>query len=134
MPVLHLGQSNIRHKYRLGDEWLEGSCAEGDLGLLIDSQLSESQQHALADKKANSILRCIKHSITRQSIEVIILLYLVLMRPHPEYYVQFCGPQFQKEVKAFECIQRSPAKLEKGLEGMSYEDKGLWVYLVWRGH
>jgi len=26
--VLHLAQSNARHRYRLKDEWLECSCAE----------------------------------------------------------------------------------------------------------
>lgn len=27
--VLYLAQSNARHRCRLGDEWLESSCAEG---------------------------------------------------------------------------------------------------------
>ena len=72
--ILHLGQSNAGHKYRLGEEWLESSPAERHLGVLVDSRLNRSQQCALAAKRANRILGCIKHSISSQSKEVIILL------------------------------------------------------------
>ena len=58
--ILHRGQSNAGHRYKLGDRWLESSPAERDLGVLV----SMSQQCALAAKRANGILGCIKHSIT----------------------------------------------------------------------
>ena len=39
--VLHLGQSNPKHQYRLGREWLESSPEE-NLGVLIDERFNKS--------------------------------------------------------------------------------------------
>ncbi|XP_055554008.1 uncharacterized protein LOC129734474 [Falco cherrug] len=127
-PILCLGQSNAGHK--LGEEWLESDPAERDVEVLVDRRLNMNQQRALAAKRANRIVGYVKHSITSRSKEVIILLYSAvillysaLVRPHLEFCVQFWAPQFKKDVKVLECIQRRATKLVKRLEGTSYEEQ-----------
>ncbi|KAK4831715.1 LOW QUALITY PROTEIN: hypothetical protein QYF61_018767 [Mycteria americana] len=118
--ILHLRWSNAGHKYKLGAEWLEGSPAERGLGVLV---AAGSIRRALAAKRANRTLGCIKHSRTSQPKELIILLYSALMWPHLEFCVQFWAPQFKKDVKVPECIQRRAPKLVKGLEDMSCKEQ-----------
>ncbi|GAB0194663.1 cAMP-dependent protein kinase inhibitor alpha [Grus japonensis] len=102
--VLHVGQRNPKHNYRLGEEWIEGSPEEKDLGVLIDGKLNMSWQCALAAQKANRIQR----GVTSRLREVILPLYSALVRPHLEYCGQLWGPQYRRDMELLERDQRRP--------------------------
>ena len=113
--VLPMGWDNPKHKYRLGNEWIESSPVEKDLGMLADEKLNMTQQCALAAQEANPILGCIPSSVASRAREGILPLYSALVRPHLEYCVQLWGPQDKTDMDLLEWSKRRATKMVRGL-------------------
>ena len=112
--VLHLGQRNLRHLYRLEGAVLESSPAEKDLGVLVDETLNVSQQCVPAVWKANGILGSISREVASRDREGIVPLCSALVRPHLQYCVQVWGPQYRKGRELLERVQRRPHRCSEG--------------------
>ena len=79
--ALHMGRGNPKYKYRLGEEWMESSPEEKDLGVLVDGKLTVSQKHALTAQKATRVLGCTQSSVGSRARGGILPLCSALLRP-----------------------------------------------------
>ncbi|KAJ7397618.1 protein arginine N-methyltransferase 8 [Pitangus sulphuratus] len=68
--VLHLNQGNPQCQDRLGDELIESSPAEEDLGTPVDVQLDGTWPCVLATQKADRVLGCIEKCVASRPREI----------------------------------------------------------------
>lgn len=78
--------------------------------ILVESQLSMSQQCGLAVMKANCVLGCISKSTASRPRDVIIPPDLAFVRPHLEECVQFWSLQLKKDIEKLEWDQQRATK------------------------
>ena len=105
--ALPLRRNNPQHQHRLGATQLESSLAEKDLGVLVDTRLDVNEPCALAAKKVNGILSCIRRSIAscgrRWSCT-------------GECCVQVWALQYKRDMDVLERVQERAVKMIKGQE------------------
>jgi len=94
------------HQYRLRADLLQISSVERDLCVLVDDKLTMSQQYALAAKKANGVLGCLKKCVASKSREILFPLYSALVRPHLQYSIQFSAVKMFKGLEHLCCEER----------------------------
>ena len=112
--VLRLGKNKPRHQEKLGTALLESSEGERDLGVLVDSWMSTSQQCALVAQKANGTVGCMRRGVLRRSREVLLALYSALVRPHQDYCATFCALQFTDR-ELLQIVQHRATRMIKGV-------------------
>ncbi|KAK4810809.1 hypothetical protein QYF61_008781 [Mycteria americana] len=94
--VLHLHRGNPQYQYRLGDEWIESSPEEKDLGILVDEKSDTSWQCVLCSSESQL---------------------------YPGLHTKKHGQQHKKDMDLLERVQRRATKMIRGLEYLSYEER-----------
>jgi hypothetical protein len=121
--VMHIGNSNLHHEYTLGNNIIEKSQQEIDLGIIIAENNKWENQCSGVVKKANRILGLISRSFEHKTEKVVIPLYKSLVRPLLEYCSPVWSPFLAKNIDKLERVQRRATKLIYNLRHLSYEDR-----------
>ena len=121
--VLHIGKHNRRDIYHLGNNLIDETVEEKDLGVTVSNTLSWSQNVAACAKKANRVLGMIKHTFSYMDKEMFLTLYKTLVRPHMEYCQEVWSPHLKKDIAVLEKIQRRATKIVPSLKDLPYENR-----------
>ena len=81
------------------------------------TQISVPENNAL--RLEIGLIGC--RSIKSRSVEVILKLYLALVRPHLDYAMQFWSLYYRMDIILLESVQRSMTKMIEGIYNFSYE-------------
>ena len=86
---MNIGRENPQNRYNINSVMLNRSECERDLGVQVTSDLRPRKQCIEARNGANRLLGSITRSIKSRNTEVILKLYLALIRHHLDYAVHF---------------------------------------------
>ena len=121
--IMSAGKGNWQVDYTLSGTTLGRAYSARDLGVQVCSDLRPREQCIIARNRANKILGFIKRCVTNRTSEVILRLYLALVRPHLDYAAQFWSPYYRKDTESLEAVQRRMTKMIPGLRNLPYKDR-----------
>ncbi len=119
--VLQVGTRNQKFDYEMNGAKIESVQCVKDLGVTIGSSLKFSQQCKEATGKANRMLGFISRNFLFKNKDVILPLYISLVRPHLEYTVQSWSPHYAKDIAKLEAVQWRATKMITSLHNKSCE-------------
>ncbi len=111
--ILHVGTRNQKFDYEMNGVKLDRIQCVRDLGVSTASNLKFSQQCKDATGKANRMLGFISRNFSFKNKDIILPLYISLVRSHLEYAVQFWSPHHTKNSKI------------RSYSGKGYEDDNI---------
>ncbi len=121
--ILQMGTRNEKYEYEMGGVKLESLQWVKDLGVTITSNLEFTQHCKEAACKANRMLGFINRNFSFKNKDIILPMYISLIRPHLEYAMQFWSPHNAKDISKLEAFQRRATKMIPSLRNKSYEER-----------
>ena len=121
--AMHFGKDNKKFIYLLGNNMINATTEEKDLGVTISDDLCWSKHISNCVKKANRTLGMVKHTFSYMDKEMFLSLYKALIRPLLEYCPQIWNPFLKRDINALESVQRRATKIVPELKDLPYEER-----------
>ena len=109
--------------YSMGNQKLNISRCEKDLGVHIDDQLKFDKHITNMVNKANKIMAITRKTFEYLDSEVFCYIYKGLVRPHLEYAAPIWSPHSIKMKEEIENVQRRATKTIPGYRELTYEER-----------
>jgi len=93
------------------------------LGVIINQSLKSSSQCVAAAKAANRTLGMINRTFVNRHTEILLKLYLSLVRPKLEYCIQAWRPYLKKDIDLLEKVQKRATRMMITEKGLTYEER-----------
>ena len=121
--TMHIGRSNQQADYQLNGSTLGKTSQEKDLRLVVANDLKSSVHVTTVAAKANSRLGIINRNFSVLTKDILLPLYLSLVRPILDYGAKSWSPHLVRDIQALERVQRRATKLVPGLTQLPYESR-----------
>ena len=121
--TMHLGRSNPKHMYTMGQAVLESTATEKDLGVTLDQDLSFTPHTNIIIAKAAQRIGMIRRSFRYLDTEAFLALYKSKVRSVLEYASPVWAPSNKKDAKKIETVQARATKLLPALRNLTYPDR-----------
>ena len=89
---------------------------------MVNQNLRSREQCINATNRTNRVLGFITRSVSNRSADVILKLYLALVKPHLDYAVQFWSLYHRMSIDKLETVQRSMTKMIQGIRNLTFKD------------
>ncbi|MCP3853075.1 MAG: hypothetical protein GY694_23025, partial [Gammaproteobacteria bacterium] len=125
--MMHLGKNNPCYEYTIPDGdnviTLETTDCEKDLGVHVDPLLEFNEHIAKIVKKSRSLAGMILRNISSRTSNILVPLFVALVRPNLEYANPVWCPFKRKYIDHIEKVQRQFTKRISGLNKLSYNQR-----------
>ncbi len=123
MVSYNVGTRNQKFDNEMNGVKLDSVQCVKHLSVSNSSNVKFPQQCKDAASKANRMLGFINRNFSFKNKDIILPLYISLVRPHLEYAVQFWSPHHTKDITKLEAVQRRATKMITSLSNKFYEER-----------
>ena len=107
----------------MGEQDLQSSDFEKDIGVIVQRNLRPSLHCAKAAKKANSVLAQISRAVSYRDKDTFLRLFRTYARPHLDYCAPAWSPWTVGDKEVLEKVQRRAIGMVTNFKGKTYEEK-----------